>query len=256
VRLERYYKEAPVLILYLADVSSWPLISYYGGQFPKRMAFVHPDVLGPLRNIAERVVITDLYRDPISSLEARKLGKRGVQRPGWSGHNFGISIDLDIDACLNRKFTEKKTTNKELVSHSRDSFNNYLTFLVWMADNGWTCHRSDGKRGFEDWHFNCLGSRNELTPYSSAGPQRWISDHYADNFNLDEREAQTVLSNLGYYKGSIDGDWGPLSQAAMRAFERSLNLTEDGKLDAVSMRSLAVFTAHKNIIVAPWEEHD
>lgn len=42
-------------------------------------------------------------------------------------------------------------------------------------------------------------------------------------------EIQTVLAGLGIYKGKIDGDYGKLTTAAVRAFQRINRLEPDGK---------------------------
>lgn len=47
---------------------------------------------------------------------------------------------------------------------------------------------------------------------------------HADNLMLLKEEiasCQTVLTELGYYKGKIDGIWGPASAAAKIEFEHS-----------------------------------
>jgi peptidoglycan hydrolase-like protein with peptidoglycan-binding domain len=42
---------------------------------------------------------------------------------------------------------------------------------------------------------------------------------------------QARLSELGLYKGSIDGIWGKGSQAALRAFKEQNSLSSPGKWD-------------------------
>lgn len=45
---------------------------------------------------------------------------------------------------------------------------------------------------------------------------------------LKTRAAQTFLKEEGYYKGEIDGDWGPLSRGAAWAWWQNKHLTADG----------------------------
>ena len=54
----------------------------------------------------------------------------------------------------------------------------------------------------------------------------------------DYMEAQKELRRIGLYHSSIDGDWGPGSQRAMRAFQQSNNLPADGLLTTASLAAL------------------
>jgi len=44
------------------------------------------------------------------------------------------------------------------------------------------------------------------------------------NVSKDVKEIQSMLRQLGYYKSSIDGLWGPGSQAALQNFKMMKNL--------------------------------
>lgn len=46
---------------------------------------------------------------------------------------------------------------------------------------------------------------------------------------------QTRLSNLGFYYGAIDGDWGPQSRAAMKSFQEIHELEPTGIIDKESL---------------------
>jgi dGTP triphosphohydrolase len=54
-------------------------------------------------------------------------------------------------------------------------------------------------------------------------------DHYTA---MDVREAQSSLKAKGFDPGTIDGRYGPRTQAAVQDFQRSEGLTITGKLDA------------------------
>jgi localization factor PodJL len=43
-------------------------------------------------------------------------------------------------------------------------------------------------------------------------------------------EVQIRLKSLGYYVGEIDGDAGPMTRAAISAFQRSIGMLETGNL--------------------------
>ena len=58
------------------------------------------------------------------------------------------------------------------------------------------------------------------------------------------RAVQKRLKELGYYKGSADGDFGPATEAAVKAFQRANGLTADGK---VGKQTLAKMNAKSAI---------
>lgn len=57
--------------------------------------------------------------------------------------------------------------------------------------------------------------------------------------NADEvRRIQTRLRELGLYQSSIDGDEGPLTRQAVRAFQRTVGLRPDGVAGPLTMAEL------------------
>jgi hypothetical protein len=72
-------------------------------------------------------------------------------------------------------------------------------------------------------HRNCVGARwgelmgrldGEVTPITSVVPTNF------SKINLGAwRDVQQALKLLGYYTGEVDGVWGPLSHAAVLAFQ-------------------------------------
>jgi hypothetical protein len=55
---------------------------------------------------------------------------------------------------------------------------------------------------------------------------------------------QARLSNLGYYRGAIDGEAGPLTSSAIRAFQSDRGLRTTGSVDEALVDAL--FEAHDN----------
>lgn len=69
------------------------------------------------------------------------------------------------------------------------------------------------------------------------------------------KQKQCLLAYLGYYTGTIDGDWGPLSQAATEAFQRGYQLTVDGVFgDATAQRIREVIASGEAPAAAEQEE--
>lgn len=52
----------------------------------------------------------------------------------------------------------------------------------------------------------------------------------------DVMEIQKKLSDLGLYKGAMDGIWGPNSKAGLRRFKTDHNLGDDDDYDAPTER--------------------
>ena len=57
------------------------------------------------------------------------------------------------------------------------------------------------------------------------------------------RAVQKRLKELGYYKGSADGDFGPATEEAVKAFQRANGLTVDGKVGQKTLAKMNAKTA-------------
>jgi len=53
-------------------------------------------------------------------------------------------------------------------------------------------------------------------------------------------QAQARLANLGYYRGSVDGAFGPLTSRALALYQSDYRLPVTGRLDSATRRSLGV----------------
>ncbi len=69
------------------------------------------------------------------------------------------------------------------------------------------------------------------------------------------RTVQRRLKELGYYKGSADGDFGPATEEAVKAFQRANGLTADGKVGEKTLEKMnaknAVSAKEANATAAP-----
>jgi peptidoglycan hydrolase-like protein with peptidoglycan-binding domain len=50
--------------------------------------------------------------------------------------------------------------------------------------------------------------------------------------NAERLQVQDALRRLGYYKGQLDGVFGPLTRAAIRRFQGSIGTEMTGRLTA------------------------
>jgi hypothetical protein len=224
-----------LLQLQLVPVPS--VVGIYGAskdQFAKRLAFLHPDAAaaytaaaGPLK-----LRVSDMFRTAADSLKAM-AEKKGVQPPGFSAHNYGLAIDIAVDAVLAATGYNKARLDQE------------------MASFGWYCHRADSRRGFEDWHYNHLGNRDAAAPLLAlcgTGSRAPAADArivalYGDQLRLTPAEMQEALLSLKLYTGKVDGIIGPKSEAALTAFQKAWQLPATGKLDGKTERTLAYVSA-------------
>lgn len=218
-------------------------------QFPARAAYLAPDVADAFVHMVDeigrdRIGFSDVQRSAESSLAAMQA-KTGVQAPGFSGHNFGVSVDVDVE------FTRRAlgTAGAALP---------YADLVKLLAGYGWICYRQDGARGSEDWHFNYLGSvsdpdhgafaasvLNRMTQnhstWAGAAEAAILKRYPVASFALGPADIQAGLKKLGLYHGDIDGAFGPLSLAASGAFCRAWRLPE--VTDARFKRTLAFVAA-------------
>lgn len=191
-------------------------------QLPARMCLLAPDAAESVARIVaewgDRWAVSDMYRSAEASLAAVQA-KTGVQPPGFSGHNFGVSFDLDV-------------------GHTTRALGlTYAALLDALAARGWFCHRRDGQLGPESWHFNFFGEDavKFLAAIDPGRPATWsrgaeqcIQKRYpsAECFQLGPDDIQAALAKLGMYRGAVDGKLGPLSLAAVGAFCRAWRLPE------------------------------
>jgi peptidoglycan hydrolase-like protein with peptidoglycan-binding domain len=52
------------------------------------------------------------------------------------------------------------------------------------------------------------------------------------------KQVQTVLQQQNFYKGNIDGIWGPETQAAVSSYQQSKGMTANGQLTPATLSSL------------------
>lgn len=197
-------------------------------SMPARMRYLHPDAARAFAEISPWAVVSDMFRSPESSLRAVREG-RGAQPPGYSAHNFGLAIDLDIAASM-----------RGLGVHTK------IALDAEMERHGWFCHRRDHVVGSEAWHYNYLGAGAKVAgTLTSDEIEARIVALYGPALSPDDRECQRLLGKLHLYSGEADGDLGPLTREAARAFERAWGLNVDGVLDARTRRTLAYVAAER-----------
>ena len=78
-------------------------------------------------------------------------------------------------------------------------------------------------------------------PYSSYYPsdvyRGRVASGYSDGLAVD---VQRELRRRGYYRGSIDGDIGPGSRAAIRSYQADRGVRVTGRIDSSLLRALGI----------------
>lgn len=217
------------------------LLHYTGKPVPQWMRMMHPEAARSvllLEKDSGGLVYNDIWRSAEISLWAMRQ-KSGVQPPGFSAHNYGLSIDFAVDATLKKLSWD------------------YAKFVAFLEARSWFCHRRDGKRGSEDWHFNYLpyGLPAALVDVKRAGTwaapvEARMLELYAPQMRLDAIEQQRALKQLKLYAGDLDGQMGPASQRAEAQFREKWGLPKAGEI-ARYQRTLAFVAATKKMVPLP-----
>ena len=219
-------------------------------EMPLRACALAPDAAEAWARIADHVAISDMYRSADSSLAAVRAG-RGAAAPGFSGHNYGLSIDLDVDrSMVLAKYRTKEQLDRFLVAYG---------WHCWRDDHAmpsWQGHPN------EAWHYNF---RSPLAaPMVYDGPRgnvAWLAGEikrrHGSWFKPNAFEEQTMLKQLRLYSGGLDGKLGPLSREARYAFERSWGLSHDSSRyhQTLAFVSAAVSVGCVRLVIAPVPRH-
>jgi hypothetical protein len=206
-------------------------------QFPSRASFMHPDAadaFNAMRNEYGPLRFSDILRGADESLKAVQEGK-GAQMPGYSGHNYGLSFDIDvIGVCREKKW-------------------DYDQLCTALQKYGFYSYRQDRSRGVEEWHFNYLGANAARVIAATAARDKWqfaaeaMIDYYYPNITpLTSYEIQEGLKTCGMYSGNIDGDVGPLCKIAVNSFCQAWRLPND--MGPRFQRTLAFIAAERELV--------
>ncbi|MCD8377021.1 MAG: spore cortex-lytic enzyme [Oscillospiraceae bacterium] len=74
----------------------------------------------------------------------------------------------------------------------------------------------------------------------------WAATYSVGSTGEQVRVIQDKLQRWGYYDGSVDGVYGSATEAAVRYFQRSNGLTEDGVVGAATLKALGMSDSASN----------
>jgi hypothetical protein len=209
---------------------------------PARSRFLAPEACAAFRLLekdTDGLIYTDLWHDGTQSLLARRTRKT-TNLPGYSPHNYGLALDLDLGQVLE----QKKISYEDL--------------LYVMKRRGWYSHRRDGKVDEAgSAHFNFLGDGDvdsyiELATFDPLSWERPIEkriyEKHITDFSLSPAQIQSLLKKLGFFHGEVNGDYDIYFREAVMAFQRAWDLPDSGTPTTAFQRVLAFVAAEITIL--------
>ena len=71
-----------------------------------------------------------------------------------------------------------------------------------------------------------------------SGAMTHATTHAAVHASAKVKQAQDALQAAGLYKGKVDGQFGPQTKAAVKAFQKENGLKQTARLDNATMKKL------------------
>lgn len=146
-------------------------------------------------------------------------------------NSFEMTLRIDDQPSQQARWNSL-TTNKgaglfgrEAETFIRSIYDAERLFLRLVESNGQQ----------HDAQFDLFGSQDAIE--AVAGACGWTTLSLSAD---DYRAIQTLLNAGGFDVGTPDGQWGPASQTAMRAYQASVGLPETGAPDRVTLERLGV----------------
>jgi hypothetical protein len=212
---------------------------------PAKKKYLAPSAAASLKLVEKEsggLVYSDVWQDSVAVLIASRISQNGP-RPGYSSHQFGLGVDLDLTASLDRL----KISYPEL--------------LKLLEKNFWYCYRRDGEPSLcGSEHFDYFGEKawryvfiatNDHRKWNRAAEER-IYELYGDDFKLSVSQVQSGLSELGIYALPVSGELDAYTREALMVFQRAWKLPEDGTANMSTCRVLSVLTADLEIFPVAW----
>ncbi len=178
--------------------------------------------------------VSDMWRSGRASLSAIKRG-RPAARPGNSGHNWGMSIDLNLTKVI-KNLGLKGSWNKK-ISQLRDAY----------AEYGWVFISPEN----EQWHFNGLGvNENDHRGYWSVND--WVKERWDLALTVEEIQGCLKMASKTWGDGGkkfdpgiVDGIMGRNTRGALRKFAYTIRYSVESKN---LLRALIAFCAFTPIL--------
>jgi peptidoglycan hydrolase-like protein with peptidoglycan-binding domain len=204
-----------------------------------------------------QVLEQELMRDVQRQLKA--LGFN----PGAVDGNFGLQTEAALRAyqqayrlpatgrldettlrsLLPERFEASRTpldlSNREVLRQAQRQLK-ALGFNPGSSDGTFGPQSKAALRAYQQAYRLPATGRLDETTLRSLLPERFEAARAPIDVSSPEilRQAQRQLKALGFDPGSLDGTFGPQSEAALRAYQQAYRLPATGRLDETTLRSL------------------
>jgi hypothetical protein len=227
-----------------------PMVAIGGVQFETNKTFIRPGAADGVRNIVSlvredatrKIAIfghtdregSDAHNNQLSLLRAQSMEALLKHRAGWWYDRFAAG-------------SEKVGTNKRDQQWSLKELG-YYAGPIMEADNAEfiaALHRFQSDHGIPQ------GSADLRTRGAMADALRArigaTSPALANESTWGTREIQSMLKQLGHYAGEINGSLTPATRNAIKAFQRSKSLLDDGSV-GIATRIALIQDYMKNLV--------
>lgn len=165
--------------------------------------------------------------DRNNSRHGNNKSYRGNSHHHHHGHSRGYSSNRYYG---NNRYVGYRGYNNRYVGFGGYGYNRYAGFGGYnrYGGFGYSGYRSPGiSLGFT------YVARPNYGYTSTAYRSSYVSDDLAE-------DVQRALRRQGYYRGPIDGDCGPGTRSAIRAYQYNHRLSVTGRIDRNLLRSLRI----------------
>lgn len=116
------------------------------------------------------------------------------------------------------------------------------------AEDRYAAHRSHSSHGSHRSHRSSSGSVRRapsapapsVLPDSTSRIERTIPKPTPQELSIMVVRAQAALMRRGFYHGDIDGLLGPMTRAALRAFQQVEGIPQTGRMDIETLTRLGI----------------
>jgi Putative peptidoglycan binding domain len=241
--------------------SSAPHFSRSAGHFSSRSSNSYrtaPRYYSPaMRSSSQAAFRNRNYTRSSSRFSSRAVSRNRVAS---DSRQFTANRTTALNPTVDSRFDSRRTANRTTALRPQN-FNNNQQRVVAEQTRNWNRHRDHNWRGHRcRWHNNSwviigpwfypwaygyypYGAYSYYDGYYDDG---YAANEYSqseyDNGDLDSsvRRVQAALAKEGYYRGAIDGSFGPATQNALRRYQRNHGLGVTGEIDRPVIQALGL----------------